>query len=277
MCDLNFRLNMAMRATLATLVLCAAVLSAQAPTPIPTSTDVAFEVTSVKPNNSGDTSSSTGGRGGSFTARNVTLRRLIVYAYRLREFQIAGGPGWLTVDRFDIQARAPENTKAVNTAMTRALLKDRFKLVAHTETRQEQVYALVVARADGTLGPAMKPSTRECLPAQPGAPSACGTNVTTGDTGGRLTATGQPVAGLAAALGSFGLSRMVLDRTGLTGNFDFELQWTPDNLRSAAANPMGDSPSIFAALQEQLGLRLESQRGPVEFLIVDSVERPAPD
>ena len=70
---------------------------------------------------------------------------------------------------------------------------------------------------------------------------------------------------------------MVLDRTGLTGNFDFELQWTPDDLRGGAANPVGDSPSIFAALREQLGLRLEPQRGPVEFLIVDSVERPTPD
>lgn len=268
---------MAMRTTLATLILCAAVLSAQAPTSIPTSTDVAFEVTSVKPNNSGDTSSSTGGRGGSFTARNVTLHRLIVYAYRLREFQITGGPGWLTVDRFDIQARAQENAKADNPAMTRALLKDRFRLAAHTETRQEQIYALVVARAAGRLGPAMKPSTRECQPAQPGTPSACGTNVTTNDTGGRLTATGQSVASLATVLGSFGLSRMVIDRTGLTGNFDFELRWTPDNLRSAVANPTGDSPSIFAALQEQLGLRLESQRGPVEFLIVDSAERPTPD
>ena len=268
---------MAMRSTLAFLLVGAAVLSAQAPTAISTSTDVAFEVTSVKPNNSGDTNSSTGGRGGNFRATNVTLRRLIIYAYRLREFQLAGGPGWLTVDRFDIQARAPENAKADNPAMTRALLKDRFKLVAHTETREEQIYALVVARADGRLGSAMKPSTRDCQPAQPGAPSACGMNVSTSDSGGRLTATGQSVASLAAALGSFGLSRMVFDRTRLTGNFDFELQWTPDNLRSAAASPAGDSPSIFAALQEQLGLRLESQRGPVEFLIVDSAERPTPD
>src|SRR5688572_10964918 len=164
---------MATRITIALLLVGAAVLSAQAPTAISTSTDVAFEVTSVKPNNSGDTNSSTGGRGGNFRATNVTLRRLIVYAYRLREFQIAGGPGWLTVDRFDIQARAPENATADNPAMTRALLKDRFKLVAHTETREEQIYALVVARADGRLGPAMKPSTRDCQPAQPGTPSAC--------------------------------------------------------------------------------------------------------
>src|SRR5688572_25188922 len=233
MCDLNFHVHMTMRAMVATLVLCAAVLSAQAP--IPTSADVAFEVTSVRPNLTGDASSSTSGRGGSFTARNVTLRRLIVYAYRLREFQLAGGPGWLNTDRFDIQARAPENAKADNAAMTRALLKDRFKLVAHTETRQEQVYALLVARPDGRLGPSMKPSTRECQPAQPGTPSACGTNVSTNGTFERLTATGQPLANLAAVLGSFGLSRMVLDRTGLTGNFDFELQWTPDDLRGGAA------------------------------------------
>jgi uncharacterized protein (TIGR03435 family) len=247
--------------------------SAQAP--IATSVDMAFEVASIKPNRSGGTNSSTSGRAGSFTASNVTARELIIYAYRLRPFQLDGGPGWIRSDRFDVQARPPENATD-NRAMTRALLRDRFKLVAHTETRQEQVYALVLARPDGRLGSQLKASTLNCATSQPGVASPCGTNTSVNDTVGRMTGTGQSMESLVTALGGFGLSRMVLDRTGLKGQFDFELRWTPDNLR-ATAGQANDAPSIFAALQEQLGLRLESQRGPVEFLIVDTIEQPTPD
>ncbi|MGH9237435.1 MAG: TIGR03435 family protein [Vicinamibacterales bacterium] len=264
----------AIYATLALSGLFWVALSAQ--TPIPTSVDVAFEVASVRPNNSGAVNSSTSGRGGSFTATNVTAHQLIIYAYRLRPFQLASGPRWIGSDRFDIQARPPENAKPDNPAMTRALLRDRFKLVAHTETRQEQVYGLVLARGDGRLGPQLKPSTQNCAAAQPGTPSPCGMNTSTNDTTGRLVGTGQSMEQLAAALGGFGLNRMVLDRTGLTGSFDIELKWTPDNARNSSAQS-NDAPSIFAALQEQLGLRLDSQRGPVEFLLVDSIERPTLD
>jgi uncharacterized protein (TIGR03435 family) len=246
-------------------------------TPIPTSTDVAFEVVSVKPNNSGERGSSTSGRANAFTATNVTAQRLIVYAYRLREFQLASGPGWLGSDRFDIQARVPEGVKQDNPAMTRALLRDRFKLVVHTETKQEQVYALVVDRPDGRLGSQLKPSTKECQPSQPGTPSPCGMNTSTNDSGGTLVGSGQTMEQLVNALGSFGLNRMVLDRTGLKGSFDIELKWRPENLRSATAAQASDLPSIFAALQEQLGLRLDSQRGPVEFLYVDKIDRPTSD
>ena len=157
-------------------------LSAQAP--ITTSADVAFEVASIKPNTSGNLNSSTSGRAGSFTATNITARQLIVYAYRLREFQIAGGPGWMRSDRFDILARSPETGKPDNPMMTRALLRDRFKLVAHTETRQEQVYALVTARPDGKLGAQIKPSTHDCQASQPGTPSPCGMNSSVNQTVG---------------------------------------------------------------------------------------------
>jgi uncharacterized protein (TIGR03435 family) len=252
-------------------------LSAQAP--ITTAIDSGFEVASVKPNKSGATNSSTSGRAGGFTASNVTARQLIIYAYRLRQFQLAGGPGWINADRFDIQARPPETAKPDNPAMTRALLRDRFKLVAHSETRHEQIYALVPARADGRLGPQIKASTVDCAQqAQPGAASPCGINSSVNDTVGRMTGTGQSMEQLVNALGSFGLNRMVLDRSGLKGGFDFELRWTPDTVRGpAGAGQANDAPSIFAALQEQLGLRLESQRGPVEFLVVDSIEQPTPD
>ena len=122
-------------------------MSAQ--TPIATSVDVAFEVASVRPNNSGAVNSSTSGRGGS-TATNVTAHQLIIYAYRLRPFQLASGPRWIGSDRFDIQARPPEI--ASRTTRRRRGARAIFKLVAHTETRQEQVYALVLARGDGRLG-----------------------------------------------------------------------------------------------------------------------------
>ena len=266
-----------MRHTSIVVVLVAAsVALVPAQAPIPTSTDVAFEVVSVKPNNSGERNSSTSGRAGMFTATNVTAQQLIIYAYRIRNFQLASGPGWLGSDRFDIQARPPENAKPDNPAMTRALLRDRFKLVVHTETKQEQVYALVVDRSDGRLGPQLKTSTKDCQPSQPGTPSACGMNTSVNDASGSLVGSGQTMEQLVGALGSFGLNRMVIDRTGLTGSFDIELKWRPENLRSGAAQP-SDLPSIFSALPEQLGLRLDSQRGPVEFLYVDRIERPTPD
>jgi uncharacterized protein (TIGR03435 family) len=195
----------------------------------------------------------------------------------MRTFQLASGPGWIDSDRFDIAARAPEGAPVDNPSMTRRLLRDRFKLAAHTEVRQEQVYALVVARSDGRLGAQLKPAAQKCTAASPGTATPCGINTSVTNATGRMTATGQTTEQLAAALSSFGLNRMVIDRTGLKGEFDFELRWTPENSRGAADTQANDAPSLFAALQEQLGLRVESQRGPVEFLVVDDIERPTPD
>ena len=263
------------RIVLVAVVMWSVVTPAQGP--IVTSTNVAFDVTSVKPNNSGSTNSSTSGRPDGFIASNVTLRQLIIFAYRLRQFQLASGPGWLTSERWDILARSPEGVKPDNPAMTRALLRDRFKLLVHTETREEQIYALVAARQDGRLGPNMKPSTLDCTPVQPGAPTKCGMNASVVATGGKLTGTGQSLEQMVAALGNFGLNRQVLNRSGIKGTFDFELQWTTETVAGSNSSQSSDAPSIFAALQEQLGLKLESDRGPVEFLIIDRVERPEPD
>src|SRR5688572_7320751 len=142
------------------LFVCSVIASAQSPA----SSDVAFEVASVKPNKSGSGSSSSGTRpGGAFVATNITPKLLILSAYRLRPFQVAGGPGWIDSDRFDIVARPPENAPA-NQAMPmlRSLLADRFKLVTHTETKEQPIYALVPARADGRLGAQLKRSTLDC-------------------------------------------------------------------------------------------------------------------
>ena len=240
-----------------------------------------FEVASVKPNNSGSRASSSRSLpGGGFTATNIPLRLLILQAYRIKGFQLTGGPDWLDSARFDIAARAPENARPDELLpMLRALLADRFKLVAHKETKDQPVYALVMARSDGRLGPKLKPSTLDCsIRPELGQQNPCGMNTNTTNTLGSMKGTGKTLADLAGALGNFIVNRMVVDRTGMAGAYDFELSWTTDNLQSAT-NPAGanisDAPSIFTAVQEQLGLKLESQRGPVEFLVIDSVERPS--
>lgn len=224
--------------------------------------------------------------GGVYVGTNLTLHQLVTEAYRLRPFQVIGGPGWIKLDRFDINAKAPEGATGRPDPMLRTLLADRFKLRAHTETKEQQVYALVLARADGRLGPKLVASTQECgAPARGGAPGAaappprepCGMNMNGTGTTAMLKGIGQPLARLATTLSGSGVEGIMVDRTGLTGNFDIELQWTPENLRSAAAAVGGDGPSLFTALQEQLGLKLESSRGPVEYLVIDSAEQPSPD
>jgi len=102
-------------------------------------------------------------------------------------------------------------------------------------------------------------------------------NTSVNNTAGTLKGTGQTLDRLATALAGFAADRMVVERTGLKGLYDIDLQWTPDNLRTGGAATTSDYPSLFTALQEQLGLKLESSRGPVEFVVVDSVERPSPD
>jgi uncharacterized protein (TIGR03435 family) len=254
-----------------------------------------FEVASVKPNKSGSRSSRSGtlpgGRG--FAATNITMRQLILTAYRLRSLQLVGGPGWIDSDRFDVDARAPENsTQEQALTMLQGLLSERFGLAVRRETKEQPIYALVLARPDRTLGPKMKPTTLDCStptsppgttapPSLPVAPAAaCGMSTNVNNNGGVMTAGARSVSDLTSALANFVTDRIVVDRTGLTGMFDFELRWTPQSLQSVAPDPTvntSDAPTIFAALQEQLGLKLESQRAPVEFLVIDTVEQPTPN
>lgn len=243
-------------------------LHAQSPAP-------AFEIASIKRNESGSFSSSTSGTPGGLTATNMTVRSLISFAYRLKDFQL-NAPSWTESERYDVTARAPGGMRGDNRVMMQTLLAERFKLTAHRETREQPVYALVVAREDGRLAPQLKPSSVDCKAAPPaGGQSPCGMNTSTGGAAGKIVGVGQTMATLAEALGNFGLSRMVLDRTGLKDAFDFELVWRPDTARPT--DGIADMPSLFTALQEQLGLKLDVQRGPVEFLVVDRIERPTPD
>ena len=269
-----------------------AVAAAQTPT---------FEVASVKRNNSGDGSTTRRMQPGGTTFVNVPLRQLIITAYGVQSFQVIGGPSWITSDRFDVTAKAegappPEQMNL----MLRSLLADRFKLVVRHEKRDLPIYTLVKARDDGQLGPALKPAAVDCGPTgrgrggpPPAAPGAAGlppgplTGCRAMIAPGRLEIGGQPIAQLATLLANQ-VARPVIDKTGLTGSYDVQLSFLPDGGRGGPVGPLPpgapalppidpDAPSIFTALQEQLGLKLESGRGPVDVIVIDSVEPPTED
>ena len=256
---------------------------------------LSFEVASVKPNVSNSSSSSSDDTPGGYTAINLPLRRLIAFAYRIQppldRSQIVA-PSWIEGARFDINARAPAGTlRSEIPDMLRALLVERFHLVAHAETKEDSVYALVRARSDSQTGPQLTPSSLDCSTPDSGfsrtgsanAPGAafasetprCGMISVSDAAGAVLRGGGRSMTELARNL-TGRVNRPVVDQTGLSGIYDFILRWTPDNFQAVAdaAGPSRDGTTIFTALQEQLGLKLESQRAPVEFLIIDNVERP---
>jgi uncharacterized protein (TIGR03435 family) len=250
----------------------------------------AFEVASVKPNKSGpfDLQRLVIQPGDRVTATNVPLLIIIQAAYRLDRAQILGGPSWLNSERFDITAKAdaPASAEQLH-AMLRTLLADRFKLAVHIETKNAPIYALVVARRDGKLGPNLRVAEADCATLraaaegrQPPGPnnSLCGFVSLLNRTAMR----GVPMDQLAGLLSRATNGVKVVNKTGLTGFFDFEISWTPDAFRGAfdrarfpSVDP--DGPSIFTAVQEQLGLKLESQKGEGEVLVIDRVEHPTED
>ena len=254
------------------------VAGASAQTP-QTTTLPSFEVASVKRNTSGAAEGSLGPRPSGYAATNVPLRVLIVRAYQLRPFQVVGGPSWIDAERFDLDARTStgrSNDEVL--AMLQALLADRFKLVVRRETREQPVYELVSARQDGRFGPALKRSTTDCASKAPAdliGPCKMSGSFFVGK-GGSLQGVGQSLTQLAAQLGT-ATDRIVLDRTGLVGTFDFTLNWKSGGFGVSRVGGSDDGPSLFTALQEQLELKLESARGAVEVLVVDSVEQPTPD
>jgi uncharacterized protein (TIGR03435 family) len=254
----------------------------------------AFEVVSVKPHPPEliQPSMMVAEPGGRFTARNIPLRLLIRTAYQIQDDQIVDAPGWVSSDRFDIAAKAEDGASPADLGpMLQALLADRFKLSVHHETRELSIFELLPARSDGALGPQMKRS--DCVPdinarpaPAPGGPPRCG-SISNGF--GRLTLSATPIPVMAQFL-SPSVNRVVIDRTGLAGNFDVDLTWTPDRLPPRAPGTPPDQvirvngaeidpngPSIFTAVREQLGLKLESGKGPVEVLAIDHVEQPSPD
>jgi uncharacterized protein (TIGR03435 family) len=253
-------------------------LDAQAPVATPQ-----FDVASVKPNISGDGRVRIGLQpGGHFSVINMPLRMLVKSAYGLQDSQLIGGPSWMATDCFDILATAAGNPTQERLAlMMRALLAERFGFAAHHEVRDLPIYALVSARPDGKPGPQLRQTTSECekgvrstSPRLPGAPPACGMRMGVGT----LIAGGMPLSQLATMLGHE-VDRVVQDQTGLTGKFDFDLSWTPEGNAVAPTAPPADAkpPSLFVALQEQLGLKLDAQRASVDVIVVDKIGRPTPD
>jgi uncharacterized protein (TIGR03435 family) len=270
---------------------------------------LAFEVATIKPNASddppkvnfilgpGDTYAKTGGR---FLASNISLLDYIRFAYKLSDGQLgilqASAPKWVATTRFDIEAKSeiPDPTKDQMRLMMQSLLAERFKLVLHTETRQLPVLALVLTKS-GKLGSQLLPHPAEddtCSNVvastnhqyEPEAPSAvptvCGGLVSAGvpsapshvRIGGRKV----PLALLAAHLGEMAqFDRPILDRTGLSGTFDFALEWGPDPASGSAATEDHDDSqtNLQEALRDQLGLKLERQKVPMDILLIDHVDQ----
>lgn len=232
-----------------------------------------FDVTSVKPNTSGEQGGSSKAQPGRYVGLNVTLKRVVGLAYRpVQEF--VGGPDWINTDRFDIEGSVEGTpTQDQMLEMLRSLLADRFKLAVHRETKQMPAYALTLARGDGRLGAelhAVPPCTLP--PASPASPARrCG-GFAVG--AGSLKGTGVTMTQLATELPSATEGRYVVDRTGLSGTFDVNLTWNADAL-SPTTTSAESAASIFAAIQEQLGLRLVSITTPIEVIVIDRADRPA--
>lgn len=255
-----------------------------------------FEVASVKPNKSGDSGTRFQAMpGGRVVVTNATPRQLIRQAYRILDNQLTGGPNWIDSLHFDIEAKAPEGTRESELpAMLQGLLADRFKLTVHHETREATGFALVMARADGKLGAKLVRSDLDCdamaaaamaaganarggapPPLAPGARPPCSTSSGLG----RIVARNVPMSRIATLLGQL-TQRVVVDRTGLAGGYDLDLTYTPDQippgpLPPGVEPPDPDGPSLYTALQEQLGLKLESQKTSVDVLVIDRIELPS--
>jgi len=261
-----------------------------------------FEVASVRENKADDGKMMIGIQpGGRFNVVNLPLWDLIRQAYAVQRTQLVGAPDWAETARYDIVAKAegdiqgtpPGGPAGPLNFMLQDLLEDRFKLRAHRETREMAIYALTLARADGKLGDGLRASTVDCAamrgrggrmgpppgPPQPGERPQCGMRIAPN----QVMAGGASLTQLTQMLSQF-TQRIVIDRTGLKGSFDIDLTFTPERMPQGPPPPGAppltidpNGPSLFTALQEQLGLKLESERAPVEVLVIDHVERPTPD
>jgi len=267
------------------------------PRPVPTT----FEVASIKLNKDGG--SVAGLRripGGRFEATNIQLDALISFAHQLQPYELQGGPPWLTTDRWDVLAKIdgdppprPPGDPRPDAMMlaTRALLADRFKLSMHRDTQDLEVYRLVMARDDRRPGSGLRRSTYDCAglllaqdqavkggspPPDPNTADhmVCGMRVSVG----RIQSGGRPIATLLNTLTAM-TQRRVVDETGLTGEWEFDISFNPPAPPPGIDVPPAnlDAPSLFTVLQEQLGLKLESTRLPMPVMVVDRVERPVED
>jgi uncharacterized protein (TIGR03435 family) len=233
-----------------------------------------FDVAAIRPN-PGDTTGHShiwsSASDGNFKAQNVTAMDLIRYSSGMPETRIAGGPAWMRSAKWNVEAKSDlamdAQLRGLDSVpareqkqhMLQALLADRFALKAHEENRELPIYALVVAKG----GPRFQPSKIN------------GTTINNGNAYITVTGSDHTVALLAEQL-SRALGRVVVDRTGLDGRYELSLKWTPDDAAAPSSTANADAgPSIFTAIQEQLGLKLESGKGPVPILVVDHIETPS--
>ncbi len=283
---------------------------AQSPASPATDAPLAFEVSSIKVNHSADNRMGVRFSPGRLTATGIGLKFLIANAYNVRPFQISGGPNWINTEKYDIDAKMPDGLDAEleklpmdqrrekMSQLMQSLLADRFQLKVSHQTKEGPVYNLVVAKngpliheakppvdtPDAPKGPDGKPIPRNFMRMMPG------------DLSGQAV----PIEFLAQQL-SMQTGRKVIDQTGLKGSYDFELKWSPEPGPGGmmgggpagggppgggppgagpgpgpdgGAPPDASGPSIFTALQEQLGLKLDSAKGPVDMLVIDHVEKP---
>lgn len=216
-----------------------------------------FDVVSLRPNTIGAGRSIERTNPGHVMGENITAGSMIRHAFGVRASQVEGAPGWIDTERYDLQATTG-TTKDLSDIELRpyweSMLASRFQMRYHRETKEMQIYYLTVAKG----GPKLTENT---------AGGDTNTHVTNGAQHASVTSTHIALPDFAAFLGGR-LDRTVIDKTGLTGNYDVKLEWSPD--LSTDTN----SASIFTALQDQLGLRLESGKGPVEIIVIDTIEKP---
>src|SRR5665213_1540002 len=244
----------------------------------PVTKAVAYDVVSIKPNKSGSGRTSINENNDSFSAENISLKQMLVNAYDVKEYLISGLTGWANSDRFDINAKILDMdadalkklTDKQREAMLQQLLADRFQLKVHVQTEVQPIYEMVVAKggakitAVAPVGPDPEADKNKEFKGM-GRGSMRVNNTA-------LTAHDVPLDSLAYTL-SGRLSRTVVDKTGLKGKYDLTLTWSPDDGSTAASD--SSAPSLFTALQEQLGLKLQPAKGPVETLVVDHIEMPS--
>jgi uncharacterized protein (TIGR03435 family) len=242
-----------------------------------------YDVASIKPSKASDETTLLF-RPGAFSAKGMTLKSLLKEAYGIQDDQISGASKWVSSQTYDIEAKVDGVDAAALEklsedqvkGMFRSFLRDRFQLKVHWETKELPVLALVVAKGGPKLQQAKPGDTYpDGIKGPDGKPAGHAGMLMWGR--GRLTGQGIPIGNLVPPL-TQELGRIVEDKTGLTGNYDIELRWTTDDAspdsRSASDSP---GPSLFTAMQEQLGLKLESQKAPVQVLLIDHVEQPAPN
>lgn len=247
-----------MRAAVALLL----VLSAQA--------TVSFDVVSIKPTDEKAVATffGTGVRGNRWFGAHVSLRTMIQASREREGFdmpgRVIGGPTWIDTDHFEVEAAInsrPGDERVQE--MIRTMLTDRFHLRTHLEKKILPAYELVLARRD-VLGPKLERTDADCRP-------RCGVTI---DAGQRMRSDGAEMTRFAFVLSTM-VRRPVIDRTGLTGSFKLSMDYAP--LTDAAGPPVSDAPSLFTALEEQLGLRLRSIKAPLDVLVVDRADRPSFD